>query len=112
MPTYGYRCQACGAEFDVVQRMTDPAEASCPSCHGAGRRLFFPVGIAFKGQGFYKTDSRAATATASTSSESAASNGSSAGSSNGSTAKDAGSTATPTPPASSKGSSGSSAATT
>ena len=58
MPTYGYRCPTCGAEFDVVQRMSDPAEASCPECGAAGKRLFFPVGITFKGQGFYKTDSR------------------------------------------------------
>lgn len=58
MPTYGYRCQACGVDFDVVQRMSDPAEANCPACGSAGKRLFFPVGITFKGQGFYKTDSR------------------------------------------------------
>ena len=58
MPTYGYRCQACGVEFDVVQRMSDPAEAACPQCAGAGKRLFYPGGITFRGQGFYKTDSR------------------------------------------------------
>lgn len=58
MPTYGYRCQACGHEYDVWQRMSDEPGAVCPSCGGEGRRLFFPAGIVFKGSGFYKTDSR------------------------------------------------------
>jgi len=58
VPTYGYRCEQCGEEFDVWQRMSDEAKADCPSCGGAGKRLFFPAGIVFKGGGFYKTDSR------------------------------------------------------
>lgn len=58
MPTYGYRCETCGTEFDLWQRMTDEAKADCPSCSGPGKRLFFPAGIVFKGSGFYKTDSR------------------------------------------------------
>ena len=58
MPTYGYRCEQCGREFDVWQRMSDEAKADCPSCGGPGKRLFFPAGIVFKGGGFYKTDSR------------------------------------------------------
>ena len=40
--------------------MTDEPVAVCPTCGGAGRRLFFPAGIVFKGSGFYKTDSRKA----------------------------------------------------
>ena len=56
MPTYGYRCTACNAEFDVWQKMSDPAEATCPSCGAAARRMFFPAGIVFKGTGFYATD--------------------------------------------------------
>jgi len=58
VPTYGYRCEVCGQEFDARQRMTDEARADCPRCGGPGRRLFFPAGIVFKGAGFYKTDSR------------------------------------------------------
>lgn len=58
MPTYGYRCEQCGEEFDVWQRMSDEPKAGCPSCGGPGKRLFFPAGIVFKGGGFYKTDSR------------------------------------------------------
>jgi len=60
VPTYGYKCQRCEREFDVWQKMTDEPVASCPVCGGAGRRLFFPAGIVFKGAGFYATDSRAA----------------------------------------------------
>lgn len=58
VPTYGYRCEKCGHEFDVWQRMSDEPRAGCPACGGEGRRLFFPAGIVFKGGGFYKTDSR------------------------------------------------------
>ena len=61
MPTYGYRCEK-GHEFDVFQRMSDEPVAECPSCGSKGRRLFFPAGIVFKGTGFYKTDSRKASA--------------------------------------------------
>ena len=61
MPIYGYRCQSCAREFEVVQRMSDPAKADCPDCGGAGTRQFFPAGIVFKGSGFYKTDSRSST---------------------------------------------------
>ena len=58
MPTYGYRCEKCGHEYDVWQRMSDEARAACPECGSEGKRLFFPAGIVFKGAGFYKTDSR------------------------------------------------------
>ncbi len=68
MPTYGYRCQKCGHEFDVRQRMTDESKADCPACGGGGKRLFFPAGILFKGTGFYKTDSRKAGESAASSS--------------------------------------------
>ena len=60
MPTYGYHCPNCEAEFEVLQRMTDATGADCPRCGTPGRRLFFPAGIVFKGSGFYKTDSRRA----------------------------------------------------
>lgn len=58
MPTYGYRCQTCQREFDVWQRMSDEPVASCPTCGGSGKRLFFPAGLVFKGSGFYVTDNR------------------------------------------------------
>jgi putative FmdB family regulatory protein len=68
LPNYGYRCQSCQREFEVLQRMTDPSQAACPDCGGAGTRLFYATGILFKGSGFYKTDSRSTAAPAPSSS--------------------------------------------
>jgi len=57
MPIYGYRCSR-GHHFEVQQRITDPALIRCLECDAPATRVFYPVGIIFKGQGFYKTDSR------------------------------------------------------
>ncbi len=59
MPTYGYRCDN-RHQIEVWQRITDPPLAVCPQCQAPLHRVFYPVGIVFKGQGFYKTDSRGA----------------------------------------------------
>ena len=58
MPTYQYRCTDCTNELEAVQRFTDPALTECPDCSGQLRKVFSPVGVVFKGSGFYKTDSR------------------------------------------------------
>lgn len=58
MPTYSYRCTDCDHEFEIVQAITDGALTTCPQCQGALRKVFHPVGVAFKGSGFYRTDSR------------------------------------------------------
>ena len=58
MPTYSYACTACEHHFDIVQKFTDPSLTDCPECSGRLRKLFSPVGIVFKGSGFYRTDSR------------------------------------------------------
>ncbi len=60
MPTYQYRCTACGEELEAVQKFTDPALTECPSCAGDLRKVFSAVGVVFKGSGFYATDSRKA----------------------------------------------------
>lgn len=60
MPTYQYRCADCGRELEVVQKFTDAALTECPECTGTLRKVFNAVGVVFKGSGFYKTDSRAA----------------------------------------------------
>lgn len=76
MPTYEYRCKDCGNQLDVVQSFTDDALTTCEACGGPLRKLFGNVGIAFKGSGFYKNDSRpksTATPAASPSSDSSAS---------------------------------------
>ncbi|TNU73642.1 FmdB family transcriptional regulator [Miniimonas arenae] len=58
MPTYAYRCTACGHAFDVRQSFTDAPLTECPECGGALRKVLQPVGVVFKGSGFYRTDSR------------------------------------------------------
>lgn len=58
MPTYGYRCDSCGVEFEQFQRITEPPLTECPQCGGSVRRLLYPVGILFKGPGFHITDYR------------------------------------------------------
>jgi putative FmdB family regulatory protein len=58
MPTYEYRCTACGDQLEVVQSFSDDPLTKCPACKGKLRKLFSPVGVVFKGSGFYKTDSR------------------------------------------------------
>lgn len=57
MPIYGYRCSR-GHQFEVMQRITEQPLTACPECGAPVTRVFHPVGIIFKGQGFYKTDSR------------------------------------------------------
>ncbi len=56
MPTYGYRCTACGHEFERMQKITEPALTACESCDGPVRKILYPVGIAVKGEGFYVND--------------------------------------------------------
>ena len=58
MPTYQYTCTDCGEQVEVVQKFTDDALTVCPACGGKLRKVFSPVGIVFKGSGFYRTDSR------------------------------------------------------
>ncbi|HKA10755.1 MAG TPA: FmdB family zinc ribbon protein [Candidatus Dormibacteraeota bacterium] len=56
MPIYGYRCTQCGHELEVFQSMSDQPLRVCPECSGALRKLLYPVGVHFKGSGFYTTD--------------------------------------------------------
>lgn len=57
MPTYGYRCPACGLEYEKFQKITDTTPAKCPSCGTAGERTISGgAGVVFKGSGFYETD--------------------------------------------------------
>lgn len=61
MPTYQYRCTACGEPLEAVQSFDDDPLSECPSCGGPLRKLFSSVGVVFKGSGFYRTDSRSST---------------------------------------------------
>jgi len=65
MPVYGYRCTR-DHRFEVQQRITDPPLTQCPECGAPVTRVFYPVGIIFKGGGFYKTDSRGSSGDGST----------------------------------------------
>ncbi|KAA3665005.1 MAG: hypothetical protein DWQ04_02820 [Chloroflexi bacterium] len=58
MPIYSYRCNDCGHEFDIRQRMSEDTLTVCPSCDGEIRRVVTSVGVVFKGSGFYVTDNR------------------------------------------------------
>jgi putative FmdB family regulatory protein len=73
MPTYGYRCGACGHEFEIHQRISDEPLKSCPKCQGKLSKMLYATGVIFKGSGFYKTDYKST-------SSSASSNGSESGS--------------------------------
>ena len=74
MPTYEYRCEKCGEQFEVFQSFSDRALRRHPDCGGPLEKVLHPRGIVFKGSGFYVTDSRAKS---SSSSDSGDSNGSS-----------------------------------
>jgi putative FmdB family regulatory protein len=59
VPTYEYLCTDHGHRLEVVQKFTDDALTVCPECGGHLRKVIFPVGVVFKGSGFYRNDSRA-----------------------------------------------------
>lgn len=56
MPMYVYSCQECERRFEVRQRFQDDPLTECDACGGGVRRVLQPVGIVFKGSGFYSTD--------------------------------------------------------
>jgi putative FmdB family regulatory protein len=59
MPLYTYRCESCGVQFDRKQQFSDKPLTRCPECGKKKlRKLYQPVGIVFKGSGFYSTDHR------------------------------------------------------
>jgi len=58
MPTYTYQCDSCGHGFEAVQRFADEPLSECPQCGASIRRVIQPVGVVFKGSGWYITDSR------------------------------------------------------
>lgn len=59
MPIYTYRCTSCGVQFDQQQKFSDAPLTRCPECSKKTlQKVFQPVGIVFKGSGFYSTDHR------------------------------------------------------
>jgi putative FmdB family regulatory protein len=61
LPIYTYACDSCGAEIERRQSFSDPPLTVCESCGQALRRVLHPVGVIFKGSGFYNTDYKNAT---------------------------------------------------
>ena len=60
MPTYEYKCQACGHPFEKFQSITAPPIRKCPHCgkNQVKRLIGTGAGLIFKGGGFYETDYR------------------------------------------------------
>ena len=77
MPTYQYACTECGHAFEQFQSFSEDALTVCPQCDGKLRKLFNAVGVVFKGSGFYRTDSRAASSSTTPASSSASGSSSS-----------------------------------
>jgi putative FmdB family regulatory protein len=68
MPVYAYRCESCGVHFERHQSFSDPELKRCPECNkNALRKVIGPVGVVFKGSGFYSTDNRSPSGMTSTS---------------------------------------------
>lgn len=57
MPIYAFQCDACGHEFDRLQKMSDPDPDACPEC-GAPKikRLLTAPSFRLSGSGWYETD--------------------------------------------------------
>ncbi|HWT32928.1 MAG TPA: FmdB family zinc ribbon protein [Microbacterium sp.] len=81
MPTYAYACKQCGHRFDQVQSFSDPTLTECPQCGGVLRKEYGSIGVTFNGSGFYRTDSRAGSKTASGSTSGTSGSGASGSSS-------------------------------
>jgi putative FmdB family regulatory protein len=104
VPTYEYACAECGERLEAVQKFSDDPLTECPACKGRLRKVFSPVGIVFKGSGFYRTDSRSSSVNGSkvngsSSSDSAATGEKSAAADAKSSGSDSGSSGTESKPA-------------
>ncbi len=55
MPIYEYKCEN-GHVFDIMQRISEDSLEECVECGAPVKKVLHPVGISFKGSGFYSTD--------------------------------------------------------
>lgn len=60
MPTYEFECSDCGDRFDIILNINEPQPALCARCGGALGKVFHPIGIIFKGSGYYVNDNKTA----------------------------------------------------
>ena len=57
MPIYEYQCEACGHQFEKLQKLSDPRLKDCPACgEPALKKLISRAGFRLKGSGWYETD--------------------------------------------------------
>ncbi len=57
MPIYEYRCDACGHEMELIQKMSDDPMKDCPVCKESKlKKLISAAGFRLKGSGWYETD--------------------------------------------------------
>jgi putative FmdB family regulatory protein len=94
VPTYSYACTACDHRFDAVQSFSDDSLTICPECGGRLRKVFNPVGVVFKGGGFYRTDSRSGSSASVPATSGSSSSSGDSGSSDSSSASPAKTTST------------------
>lgn len=86
MPIYTYRCAECGVQFERRQSFSDQPLTRCPECNKKSlHKVYTPVGIVFKGSGFYATDHKSPSGQVSRSAKSESSGSSSSESSSSST---------------------------
>lgn len=63
MPRYDFSCPTCGRTFEMNFPFAGaPAEVRCPAGHPGARRVYLAPAVVFKGNGFYVTDHRPASA--------------------------------------------------
>lgn len=59
MPIYAYKCESCGHQKDVLQKMSDAPLTDCPQCGApAFKKQLTAAGFQLKGSGWYVTDFR------------------------------------------------------
>ena len=80
MPTYEYLCEKCG-NFDFVQKITEDAMKTCPTCGSPVKRLISAAAFHLKGTGWYKTDYGSSSGRGGSSSSSGSASGEQGGSS-------------------------------
>ena len=117
VPTYTYTCTACNDVIEKRQSFSDPPLTTCEQCGGTLRKVIHPVGIVFKGSGWYITDSRASSSSANgptsgSSSAPASKEGASSDSAASSASKDSGSSSSASSSSSKESSSTSSGGST
>jgi len=59
MPVYVYHCDECNFQFEQQQKFSDKPLKRCPECgKDSLHKVYTPVGVIYKGSGFYSTDHR------------------------------------------------------